>query len=64
MIVKETNKFLRKIKCPFCGYVYKESETTEPLGNTDFIKKKCRGCRNTFYWKRQTTTEYIMATED
>lgn len=64
MIVKETNKFLREIKCPFCDCEQVESDKIEPLGNTDFTKEQCEKCGEIFYWKRQTTTEYLMAIEE
>ena len=63
MIAKETNKYLREIECPFCGYKYDDSEMIEPLGNTDFTKKVCILCRETFFWKREITTEYKIAIE-
>ena len=64
MIITETNKYLTEIKCPFCNSEYVDSEVTKPLGNTDFVGKKCRFCEKTFYWKRETTTEYRIAIEE
>ena len=64
MIVKEINKYLIEIQCPFCDYVYKESDITKPLGNTDFVRKECKICGKLFWWKRKTTTEYLIAIEE
>ena len=64
MIVKETNRYLVEIKCPFCNSEYPDSEITRPLGNTDFVRKECKFCGETFFWKRETTTEYRIAIEE
>lgn len=64
MILKETNKHLREIKCPFCGYKYVKSDTIKPLGDTNFIREKCKICKDTFWWIREIKVEYKIAIEE
>lgn len=64
MIVKETNQYLRNIKCPFCDCEYVQSDSRRPLGNTNFTSEICKECGKTFWWSRKVQAEYTVAVEE